>query len=111
MLPYPITEEIDINDETFTLDNRDDLIKLSRQRAYLCNKFNNMWKLEYLTALREKHSSHGSEKVLVKKGQVCLIHDEKSPRLSWKLGVILELHTSKDGLTRYCTLKTQNGFR
>ena len=69
------------------------------------------WQKEYLTNLREQHSSKGRKPLsgeTVAKGKVVLIHDD-TPRNQWKLGIIVELHHGKDGFVRSVTLKTANG--
>lgn len=69
------------------------------------------WQKEYLTSLREQHSSQrkkhfSGETVTV--GKIVLIHDEP-PRNQWKLGIITQLHQGKDGHARFVTLRTAKG--
>ena len=69
------------------------------------------WQREYLTGLREQHSSQKNKTISgepVTRGKVVLIHDE-TPRNQWKLGVIIQLHQGKDGLVRSVTLRTARG--
>ena len=69
------------------------------------------WQREYLTGLREQHSSRKNKNISgerVAQGQVVLIRD-KTPRNQWSLGVIIQLHEGKDGLVRSFTLRTAKG--
>ncbi|KAL9967296.1 hypothetical protein ACROYT_G025494 [Oculina patagonica] len=69
------------------------------------------WQREYLTGLREQHSSQKNKNISgepVARGKVVLIHDE-TPRNQWKLGVIIQLHQGKDELVRSVTLRTAKG--
>lgn len=69
------------------------------------------WQKEYLTSLREQHSSQrnkhfSGETVAV--GKIVLTHDE-TPRNQWKLGIITQLHQGKDSYARSVTLRTVKG--
>jgi len=66
--------------------------------------------MEYLTSLREHHSHRkikSNEKV-VAKGDVVLVHDNVA-RNQWKVGVVTNLHTGKDGLVRSVSLRISSG--
>ena len=44
----------------------------------------------------------------MKKGDAVIVHDE-NPRMTWKLAVIEDLITGKDGLTQAAMIRTANG--
>ena len=68
----------------------------------LLTRFWKRWTNEYLTELREFHKrniSRNSE--LISEDDVVLITDEKQPRISWRVGRVLELIKGiNDGVTR-----------
>ena len=63
------------------------------------------WRHEYLTELREYHKDRKYPNSTVKVGDVVLVEDCKLPRIRWKMGVVVELIESNDGLIRGCKLK------
>ena len=80
------------------------------EKAFLQMELNTQDR-EYLTGLREQHSSQKNKNISgerVARGKVVLIHHE-TPRNQWKLGVIIQLHQGKDGLVRSVTLRTAKG--
>ena len=64
------------------------------------------WKHDYLTSLREFHRVSGYNSQTVKVGDVVQIHEDNSPRTTWKLGVIEELIYGKDNLVRSAKIRT-----
>jgi len=54
---------------------------------------------EYLISLREFHktSVSGHNKIVIKKGDAVIVHDDKS-RFHWRLAVVEDLIEGKDGL-------------
>ena len=59
------------------------------------------WSKEYVVNLREFHKSKNLQNQrIVTPGEVVLVHDEKTPRQSWKIGRIIETQTSADGEVR-----------
>ena len=80
------------------------------EKAFLQMELNTQDR-EYLTGLREHHSSQKNKNISgerVARGKVVLIHHE-TPRNQWKLGVIIQLHQEMDGLVRSVTLRTAKG--
>ena len=65
------------------------LIKQAHQQKMI-DHFRDRWKLEYLTALREYHSTTGQNTQTIKQGDVVQIYDEP-PRTTWKLAVLKQL--------------------
>ena len=100
-------DEIDFQHSTIT--------RRQRHLADILQKFWRRWQTEYMHALRERHSlsqhfqsSHSSDSA--KLGDIVLIHDDSpSPRMHWKRGKIIALHTGSDKNCRSALLKTQNG--
>ena len=82
---------------------------------YLSNLLKQFWKrwsLEYLPALRERHSlsKSGPPRNVVQKGDVVLIHADNKPRLHWDLATVCDLNYGKDGLIRSVKLNTRHGI-
>ena len=84
------------------------LTKRANQQKKMIDHFQDRWKLEYLTAHREYHSTTGQNTQTIKQRDVVQIHDER-PRTTWKLAIIKQLITGNDGLVRAAKLKTQHG--
>ena len=84
---------------------------LSRRQLHIQRLTENSWirwRNEYLTSLRERYTRSSNEMQCASKGQIVLIHDD-CPRVYWKLGKIIDVHTGPDGKIRSVSLKTQNG--
>ena len=75
--------------------------------ARLLLHFQNRWKREYLTSLREFHKASGMNMQNVEVGDVVLIHDD-GPRLQWRLGIVDSLLQGNDGLVRAVNVRTNN---
>lgn len=79
-----------------------------RQVQYLANVFWRRWVREYLPSLQERQKWY-KERRNLKVGDIVLILDEKTPRCSWPLGRILEVHTNRrDGLVRSAKVRTSS---
>ena len=93
----------------------EDEISLNSRVKYirtLIQHYERRWKNEYLTELREyQRSQNKIPAKQVKTGDVVLIHDEKLPRNSWRLGKVEELIQSKDGHVRACKLRVYSKGR
>ncbi len=76
------------------------------QVQYLANMFWRQWIREYLPSLQERQKWNKTRRNL-EVGNIVLILDEKTPRCSWPLGRVLEVHTNRrDGLVRSVKVKT-----
>ena len=84
------------------------ILKYSSQ-THMINQFWKRWKTEYLTALREHHRTTGSNSQTIRVGDIVQVHDD-CPRARWKLAVVKELMTAKDGLARAAKIRTSNGL-
>ncbi|CAG2184419.1 unnamed protein product [Mytilus edulis] len=83
--------------------------KRFNHKVTLIEHFAKRWRMEYLTGLREFHRVAGDQSAHVKIGSVVQIMDN-SPRMMWKLAVIEDLITGKDGVVRAVKLRTPNGL-
>ncbi|XP_052268234.1 uncharacterized protein LOC127869617 [Dreissena polymorpha] len=99
----PDDEMMQIQSDQTTLTNR------AKQQSDIIEQFWRRWKSEYLTALREFHTTTGSNEKRIRVGDVVQIYDE-GPRIRWKLAVVLELMTGNDGSVRAAKIKTKRGI-
>ncbi|XP_061171676.1 uncharacterized protein LOC133181152 [Saccostrea echinata] len=104
---YP-TEDPENSNDCHSLTCRRLNQRLDNQNTIL-NHFWSRWKREYLTSLREYHTSNGRRSQNIKVGDIVQIHEEK-PRIMWKLAVVEELIQGRDGFVRAVTLRTKNGL-
>ncbi|XP_078370371.1 uncharacterized protein LOC144654153 [Oculina patagonica] len=108
LLTLPDTEE---NSDYIPHESAKELTRRAKYHQKIMQSFWKQWQREYLTGLREQHSSQKNKNISgesVARGKVVLIHDE-TPRNQWKLGVIIQLHQGKDELVRCVTLRTAKG--
>ena len=78
-----------------------DIVVYSKEVEGVLSHFWNRWRTEYLSELREQHKIEAKNmNVVAKVGDVVIIHEDYVPRSVWRLGVIVELIRSKDGLVR-----------
>ena len=92
------------------IDDRD----LRRRARYLkeCKKkIWDRWSNEYIRGLRERHNlqHHGKTNAL-KIGDVMLIKGDDKNRGHWKLGIVKELITGRDGVIRGAKLRAGNAI-
>ena len=65
------------------------------------------WTKEYLRGLRERHRlKHKGDVTYPSKGEVVIIKSEEKNRVQWKLGVVEDLITGRDGVIRGAKLKS-----
>ena len=101
---------LDPGDEEFTL-NASQLEKRRKLLNDSVNLFWKRWRTEYLTELRDSHRKlyhgrAGSPSIAI--GDVVIVHDESLPRGFWKLGVIEEVISGKDGQVRGATVRSHS---
>jgi hypothetical protein len=64
------------------------------------------WTNEYLRGLRERHDlTHNEKPNTISEGDVMLIRGDQKNRAKWKIGIVTELITGKDGVVRGATLR------
>ena len=97
----------DVPDESSqSLNNRVKYLKM------LMSHYENRWKKEYLSGLREfQKNENRIPAQQIKIGDVVLIEDEDLPRQRWRLGKVEELITSTDGFVRGAKLRVHNEKR
>ena len=106
-LPYRTVTEEDIHDPDYG-NPQSRICKSAKKLALLLRHFQARWKHEYLTSLREFHKSQGNKCQKVRVGDIVQIHNE-GPRINWRLAVVEELITGKDGLVRAANIRTSTG--
>ena len=96
-VPHPLDDPEEIEDLTYI--SGDSVRKQADRHGQLIRHFWSRWKKEYLTSLREfnKLKVSESDKQIIRKGDVVIIHDDK-PRLYWKLAIVENLIKGNDGL-------------
>ena len=81
----------------------DNFDKLTKRFSYLSSKLAHFWKrwrTEYLVGLRERHKLQNRNQVVIGKGDVVLIEEDKVKRGFWKIGRVEQLIIGKDGVVR-----------
>ena len=90
--------------------DRTELIERDNLRVQLLEKFWQVWSKEYLRNLPVTvHKFHHKGNISI--GSVVLVNEDNVPRMSWPLGVVERLFTSKDGIVRSVLLKTGKGLK
>ena len=82
-------------------------LKLGKLQQIL-HSYWNRWHSDYLLSLRERSCISGANGKIPKLGDVVIIHDEK-PRVTWKLGIIVDLFHGSDSQIRSALIRTMNG--
>ncbi|XP_068742560.1 uncharacterized protein [Montipora capricornis] len=89
--------------------------ELSRPAKYLTtvlSQFWRRWQKEYLTELRVHHNCQlKNRQPTVNVGDVVCIHNDRTPRLFWNMGVVKALITGRDGFHRAAVVRTRSGDR
>lgn len=66
---------------------------------------------EYLRGLQERHTlAHKETPCRVQRGDVRIIKDESNDRNKWKLGIVEELITGRDGIVRAVKLRAGKNY-
>jgi hypothetical protein len=99
-----------------TADVREETVEsLTNRQKYLntlISHYENRWKKEYLTELREfQKNKDRSPARQIELGDVVLIEEEGLPRCRWRLGKVDELLKSRDGFIRGVKLRVHNPKR
>ncbi|CAJ0602703.1 unnamed protein product [Cylicocyclus nassatus] len=91
------------SEERVVLRTKSQTIQALENSFKSTNKSWNLWRTQYLSALREKHKSqvgHNKSISHPQKNDCVLITDPVQPRHSWRMGRITELLKSKGGQER-----------
>ena len=87
---------------------------LSKRAKYLRTlqaHFWRKWQSEYLSELREHHTARNSKagkgvaNAEIGRGEIVAIHEEKLPKVQWRLGKVKHLYEGNDGVVRGAELK------
>ena len=93
--------EEDVNDVSDA-----DLRKRARYLRDCKNKVWTRWTNEYLRGLRERHDlTHKGKQSNINVGDVMLIKGDDRNRSKWKIGIVSELITGRDGVVRGAKLR------
>lgn len=98
-----ISEEQNVSVSPLDLQTRE---AVRKQRL---DKFWDLWSNNYLRNLPPTVKGFVANCAL-KKGSIVLIQEDKVPRLSWPLGVVVDLFPGKDGIVRSVNVKTAKGI-
>ena len=106
-VPHSLDDPEEIEYPTYV--SEDSVRKQADRHGQLIRHFWPCWKKEYLTSLREfnKLKVSGSDKQIIRKGDVVIIHDKKL-RLHWKLAIVEDLIKGNNGLVRPAHVRTEN---
>ena len=101
-IDFGVIEGSDLRERKVTLQN-------------VVEHFWSAWYREYLSGLREKScKSLGRGVAVIKIGDVVVIGEDVVPRHRWRLGIVVELNKSNDGLVQGAKVKvgkTRNVIR
>ena len=107
-LPYPTTDDSEIDDPTYGETTGTSLRTQVARHAEVLRHFQHRWRREYLTSLRELHRANGKNEQCIKVGDIVLIHDD-IPRAKWKMAVVEQLIQRRDGYTRAANIRYNGG--
>lgn len=87
----------------------EDLAKLWRLREGIIKSFWNRWRKEYILLLRAAHKRQDAAGEQLRVGDIVIVQEENVHRQYWRLGVIEELISGRDGNVRSYKLRTSCG--
>jgi len=105
-LPHSSIQDDEITDPEF--GDASEIRRKAKSQALIIKHFNNRWRTEYLTALREAHRKTGDNAQQVKISDIVLVHDDTA-RVNWKLAVIESLNKGADDMIRSVNIRTASG--
>ena len=106
MLSLPDTTEGGVDNPS---SSQETVSRRARYLQTLMDHFWNLWRREYVPALRESHRlKEVSPGPVLRKGDVVSIHDESLPRTLWRTGVVHELIKGTDTKTRGAVVRVVN---
>jgi hypothetical protein len=89
---------------------KEEFRKRWRYRKTLLGLFWSRWKTDYLLQLRTAHFVHNPlANEALKIGEVVLIHNDKAPRLQWKIATVQSVTPGRDGKARSALLRCSDG--
>ena len=70
----------------------------------------NRWTREYVRGLRKQHRMTRPKSMQHPKvGEIVIVKEDQKPRNTWKLAIVKQLITGRDGVIRAAELKTAGG--
>ena len=105
-LPYELVEMDELTDSSYREAGQ--IQKKAKVQAAVLRDFRKRWRHEYLTSLREHHKASGNNAQYIRQGDVVIVHND-TPRTTWKMAVVTDLITGKDGLVLSAAIRTVNG--
>ena len=89
------------------------LSKRAKHHRHLLQQFTSQWRRTYLLSLRETHaqSSNIRKGAEIAVGDVVILKNDSTQRMFWKLAVVEELLSGKDGIVRAARVKVANAER
>ncbi|XP_035214828.1 uncharacterized protein LOC118188503 [Stegodyphus dumicola] len=89
---------------------KESLTRRFRHQQILVERIWRKWRQDYLMNLKSAHHSKLVKTgTCLKKGTIVLVHEDKIPRLMWKMGIIMEVFPGRDGKVRACAVRLPNG--
>ena len=104
-LPYPSHEQYENYSKSLSVSSA---VKHTLRQREIIEHFQNRWKREYLTSLREFHRTYGDNRQRIQIGDVVQIHQE-SPRTLWNIGIVQDLVRGGDNMVRSAIVRTKFG--
>ncbi|XP_018494530.1 uncharacterized protein LOC108864079 [Galendromus occidentalis] len=86
-----------------------DILKRWRHKKNIIEALWKRWEHEYLLLLRNFHETIPKTLETLKVGQIVIIKDVNTPKLSWKSARVEALNISRDQVVRSCKLRMGNG--
>ena len=84
-------------------------VSLTDRKLVRDSVLNQSWHVWFKEYIRNLPPAKGSVKVCeIKQGDLVLIREDNTPRLTWPVGVIIEAIPSGDNIIRSCRVKVRN---
>ena len=83
--------------------------KVLADRTTYFKNLSGTWFKEYLSLLRSANTTHGRVKRPITIGDVCILSEDKRPRVRWELVRVVDAHRGRDGQVRTYSIKFSDG--
>lgn len=103
------TEDRLLDSQLPTRHLRSEKLAKWRYRKKIVEHVWSRWEKEYLSLLRNFHTSETTAPSELHLGQVVIVQDSQKPKLFWRLGRVEKLNVGRDGAIRSCMIKLANG--
>ena len=105
----PLSENIDTSFDEAENELQSNMTKRFLYLSRKLNHFWNRWRKEYLVDLREFHKLKDARVANISKGDLVLIQEDNVKRGHWKIGIVEDLITGKDGVIRGAKVRKAGG--